>query len=173
VLTLALYGLLAIGLMGGLFLLAVRFLPAGEQIAPALRDEPVWALAPDRSLKAADVAELRLPVALRGYRFAETDELLDRVVEELRKRDERIDQLYRVLITLPPELLVEIPSLTAGDPLAEAEAAQDSAADPPAPESATGDELVAVDEPVADEPVGEPPTDPAPDSSSGPAAHGG
>lgn len=165
-LTLALYGLLAIGLMGGLFLLAVRFLPAGEQIAPALRDEPLWALPPDRSLKAADVAELRLPVALRGYRFAETDELLDRVVEELRKRDERIDQLYRVLITLPPEMLVEIPSLTAGDPLGATD--EPVASDEPVPDEPAPDEPVATDEPL-----GQPPTDPAPDSSSGPAAHGG
>ena len=35
-------------------------------------------------LTAADVAEVRLPVALRGYRFAETDLLLDRLADELR-----------------------------------------------------------------------------------------
>ncbi|MDT4932417.1 MAG: hypothetical protein QOK11_309, partial [Pseudonocardiales bacterium] len=72
-LTFALYGLLAIGLVGGLFMLAVRLLPAGEQIAPPIRDEPLWVLPADRALSASDVAEVRLPVALRGYRFAETD----------------------------------------------------------------------------------------------------
>ena len=36
---------------------------------------------------------MRLPVALRGYRFAETDLLLDRLTEELRLRDEEIARL--------------------------------------------------------------------------------
>ena len=39
------------------------------------------------------MAAVRLPVALRGYRFAETDLLLDRLAEELRARDEEIDRL--------------------------------------------------------------------------------
>jgi hypothetical protein len=93
VLHLVLYGLLAVLVAVGLFLLASRFLPAGEQIAPPLRDEPPWELPPERSLQAADVDAVRLPVALRGYRFAETDILLDRLANELRSRDEEIDRL--------------------------------------------------------------------------------
>ena len=77
VLHLVWYGLLAILLAAGLFALAARFLPAGEQIAPPLRDEPPWELPPDGSLNAEEIDTVRLPVALRGYRFAETD-LLDR-----------------------------------------------------------------------------------------------
>jgi len=46
---------------------------------------------------------VRLPVALRGYRFAETDLLLDRLVEELRARDEEIAGLRGV-----PPVEVEI-----------------------------------------------------------------
>lgn len=92
-LTLALYGLLAVVLIGCLFLVAARLLPAGEQIAPPVRDEAIWELPAERALAAADVAEVRLPVALRGYRFAETDLLLDRLVEELRARDSEIAQL--------------------------------------------------------------------------------
>ncbi len=92
-LTLALYGLLAIVLAAVLFLLAAYVLPAGEQIAPALRDEPIWDLPPGRALRGADVAAARLPVALRGYRFAETDRLLDRLAEELDRRDAEIAQL--------------------------------------------------------------------------------
>ena len=80
---------------GVLFLLATRFLPAGEQIAPAVRDEPPWELPDERRLTAEDVDDLRLPVALRGYRFAETDLLLDRLAEELRSRDEEIARLRR------------------------------------------------------------------------------
>lgn len=112
-LTLALYGLLAIGLMGALFLLAVRFLPAGEQIAAPVRDEPVWTLPAERKLTASDIADLRLPVSLRGYRFAETDELLDRLVEELRSRDAELDRVYGLLIAagIPRE-----PAAAAVDP---------------------------------------------------------
>ena len=105
-LTLALYGLLAIGLMGALFLLAVRVLPAGEQIAPPVRDEPVWTLPADRSITAADIEQLRLPVALRGYRFAETDDLLDRLVVELGRRDAELDRLRSIIILMPPEAVV-------------------------------------------------------------------
>jgi hypothetical protein len=93
VLHLVLYGLLAVVVAVGLFLLATRFLPAGEQIAPPVRDEPPWELPLDRSLQAADVDAVRLPVALRGYRFAETDLLLDRLASELRSRDEEIARL--------------------------------------------------------------------------------
>jgi DivIVA domain-containing protein len=76
-----------------LFLLASYFLPAGEQIAPVIRDEPLWELPAERSLTAEDVATVKLPVALRGYRFAETDLLLDRLAEELRARDEELSRL--------------------------------------------------------------------------------
>jgi hypothetical protein len=93
VLHLVLYGLLAVILAGGLFLVASRFLPAGEQIAPPLRDEPPWDLPADRVLHPDDVDSVRLPVALRGYRFAETDILLDRLAGELRARDDEIARL--------------------------------------------------------------------------------
>jgi DivIVA domain-containing protein len=93
VLHLFLYGLLAIAVAAGLFVLAARFLPAGEQIAPPLRDEPPWELPAERPLTPAEIDDLRLPVALRGYRFAETDQLLDRLAGELRARDEEIARL--------------------------------------------------------------------------------
>jgi hypothetical protein len=48
---------------------------------------------PDRPLLPEDVIATRLPVALRGYRFAETDLLLDRLTLELRERDEEIERL--------------------------------------------------------------------------------
>jgi hypothetical protein len=93
VLTLALYGLLAIVLAVALFLLAAFVLPSGEQIAPPVRDEPEWDLPADRTLDSDAVAAVRLPVALRGYRFAETDRLLDRLALELDKRDAEIARL--------------------------------------------------------------------------------
>jgi len=93
VLHLFLYGLLAILLAGGLFLLASWLLPAGEQIAPPVRDDPPWEMQAERALAADDIDGVRLPVALRGYRFAETDLLLDRLAAELRARDAEIARL--------------------------------------------------------------------------------
>jgi hypothetical protein len=40
-----------------------------------------------------DLASVRIPVALRGYRFEETDELIDRLAAELVVRDEEIARL--------------------------------------------------------------------------------
>jgi DivIVA domain-containing protein len=93
VLTLLGYLLLAVLLVGGLFYLGATLLPAGEQLAPPVRDEPSWAFQHGRAMTAEDVATVRLPVALRGYRFAETDELLDRLAEEIRWRDAELEQL--------------------------------------------------------------------------------
>jgi hypothetical protein len=68
VLTLLGYLLLAVLLVGGLFYLGATLLPAGEQLAPAVRDEPSWAFEHGRAMRAEDVTTVRLPVALRGYR---------------------------------------------------------------------------------------------------------
>lgn len=91
--TLLLYGLLAIVLAAVLFVVAAYVLPAGERIAPPVRDEPIWELPASRSLGPDDIATVRLPVALRGYRFAETDALLDRLGDELKARDAEIARL--------------------------------------------------------------------------------
>jgi hypothetical protein len=93
VLTLLLYALLAIVVVAGLFALAVWVLPRGEQMAPPAPDTRPWDTLPDRKLRPEDVVAARLPVALRGYRFAETDLLLDRLTDELRHRDEEIARL--------------------------------------------------------------------------------
>ncbi|MGN6608080.1 MAG: hypothetical protein ACTHMS_13840 [Jatrophihabitans sp.] len=87
------YGGLAVVVAAGLFALATWLLPAGEQIAPPVRDDPLWTLPDDRRLEGQDVDAVKLPVALRGYRFAETDQLLDRLAAELRERDEIIARL--------------------------------------------------------------------------------
>lgn len=95
-LTLVLYGVLAIVVIVVLFLVVANLLPAGEQIAPPLRDEPLWLLPAQRRLVPEEVEAIRLPVALRGYRFAETDLLLDRLGDELRERDAEIARLRGV-----------------------------------------------------------------------------
>jgi hypothetical protein len=93
VLHVLLYGGIAVVVAAVLFVLATRFLPAGEQIAPPVRDEPLWTLPEDRRLTSHDIDDVKLPVAVRGYRFAETDLLLDRLAFELRQRDDEIARL--------------------------------------------------------------------------------
>jgi hypothetical protein len=92
VFTLLLYALLALVAVACLYGLATLFLSRTEQIAPATADRSPWRLR-DQALEPNDIVDLRLPVALRGYRFAETDLLLDRLTEELRERDEEIARL--------------------------------------------------------------------------------
>ncbi|MFG2717506.1 DivIVA domain-containing protein [Streptomyces sp. NPDC048416] len=46
-----------------------------------------------RPVARADVEALRIPVALRGYRMADVDDVLSRLGAELAERDERIAEL--------------------------------------------------------------------------------
>ena len=95
-LTLLLYALLAIVVIAGLFALAVYILPKGEQISPPNPDLKPWRALPDGPISPEDVIAMRLPVALRGYRFAETDILLDRLTDELRERNAEIARLREI-----------------------------------------------------------------------------
>jgi len=90
------YGAIAVVVVVVLFLLAAKFLPAGEQIAPPLSDHPLWRLPADEQITAEQIQAVRLPVALRGYRFAEVDQLLDVVSAQVRERDEEIARLKGV-----------------------------------------------------------------------------
>jgi hypothetical protein len=152
VLHLLLYGVLAIALAGGLFTLAARFLPAGEQIAPPIRDEPPWELPPHRALSPDEIDTVRLPVALRGYRFTETDLLLDRLASELRARDQEIARLRNQagapIAVAPPEepatdpVEVEVEAVEV-EPLEPVEVADESVADESVADESVADESVA------------------------------
>lgn len=65
----------------------------GDLLADAPRDAADSGLPADRPLVADDVADLRFPMALRGYRMADVDEALDRFAIELATRDDRIATL--------------------------------------------------------------------------------
>jgi DivIVA domain-containing protein len=47
----------------------------------------------ERPVGRADIDGLRLPVAVRGYRMADVDDVLDRLSAELAERDARIAEL--------------------------------------------------------------------------------
>ncbi|GAA2660199.1 hypothetical protein GCM10009864_29080 [Streptomyces lunalinharesii] len=61
---------------------------------PAALHDP---LPQDRPLARADVEAVRLPVAVRGYRMDDVDDVLDRLGAELAERDARIAELEAAL----------------------------------------------------------------------------
>ncbi|MEU6853633.1 DivIVA domain-containing protein [Actinacidiphila alni] len=54
-------------------------------------------LPPDRPLARSDIDAVRLPIAVRGYRMLDVDEVLDRLGAELAERDARIAELEATL----------------------------------------------------------------------------
>ncbi|SDJ01545.1 hypothetical protein SAMN05444157_1292 [Frankineae bacterium MT45] len=136
-LSLLLYGLLAVVAVGVLFLIAVFLLPAGTRIAPAATDQALPQQLPMSLLSGPDIAAVRLPVALRGYRFAETDRLLDRLSGELALRDAELARLRAELGLDPATDAEPEPPTATPDP---------SAAIPERP-AATPDPLVAAPAP--------------------------
>ena len=121
-------------------------IPAGEVDAALAAEAAELArltLPADRKVSATDIADLRLPVSLRGYRFAETDELLDRLVDEVRARDAELDRLYALLISTDIPVPVE-PAAPPADPPADAVPAEEvppaATADIAAPEPASSAE---------------------------------
>ncbi|WAL73712.1 DivIVA domain-containing protein [Kitasatospora sp. YST-16] len=75
---------------------AVVALGGGGTLPEAEHDRLAVRLPQDRALSRTDVDELRLPMALRGYRMDEVDDLLDRLGAELSLRDARIAELEAV-----------------------------------------------------------------------------
>ncbi|NJQ06277.1 DivIVA domain-containing protein [Streptomyces lonarensis] len=67
--------------------------PTSGGLPEAAPDRPDDPLPQDRAVTPADLAALRLPVAPRGYRMGDVDEVLDRLAAELADRDARIEEL--------------------------------------------------------------------------------
>jgi hypothetical protein len=86
------YLLLALVVAAVLFYAVVALLPAGLSVPPQ-RDERPFELPQDRRMRSGDLDRLRIPVSVRGYRFAETDDLIDRLAAEIVVRDEEIARL--------------------------------------------------------------------------------
>ncbi|RKE20985.1 DivIVA domain-containing protein [Streptomyces sp. TLI_171] len=79
--------------VGGAALVA---LGGGGTLPEAEHDRLSARLPQDRPLSRVDVDELRLPMAVRGYRMDEVDDVLDRLGAELAVRDARIAELEAV-----------------------------------------------------------------------------
>ena len=79
-----LFAILIVLAMGGVAVVASG---RGGSMAPAYDDRPDLDLPQDRPLAARDLRTVRFPLALRGYRMSEVDELLARLATELEDRD--------------------------------------------------------------------------------------
>jgi hypothetical protein len=88
------YGLLGIVVAVGVVALLVLVLP-GDHLGAAPRDVVPAGLPARPEIGGNDVARVRLPVTLRGYRMVDTDAVLDRLALELERRDHEIDDLRR------------------------------------------------------------------------------
>ena len=86
------YLLLALVVAAVLFYLVVALLPSGLTVTP-IRDNRPMELPSSRRIRMSDLDRIRIPVSVRGYRFRETDELIDRLAAEIQVRDEEIDRL--------------------------------------------------------------------------------
>ena len=85
-----------------IFLAAVFATREDQALQPAPIDLADVAL-PDRARRPSDVHGLRLSVAVRGYRMAEVDQVVERLADELAERDEIIEVLSAVDLEPEPE----------------------------------------------------------------------
>lgn len=74
-----LLAVLAVLLLGGVAVVAAG---RGGPLAPAGDDDPVPDVPATGPLTAEDLRRVRFPLALRGYRMADVDALLDRLAAE-------------------------------------------------------------------------------------------
>lgn len=84
-----------LGVVLVLFAAAVLSTREGPVLAEAPPDA-AYSTLPPGPLQPQDVSAVRFDMALRGYRMSEVDEVLQRLVGELRSRDERIAALEEV-----------------------------------------------------------------------------
>ena len=79
-----LFAILIVLAMGGVAVVASG---RGGSMAPAHDDRPDLAMPDDRPLAARDLRSVRFPLAVRGYRMSDVDELLARLATELEDRE--------------------------------------------------------------------------------------
>jgi DivIVA domain-containing protein len=74
-----LFAILVVLALGGVAVVAAG---RGAPMEPAYDDAPDSLIPAEGPLTADDLRRVRFPIALRGYRMAEVDALLDRLAEE-------------------------------------------------------------------------------------------
>lgn len=94
--------LAVLGVLAVLFVAALVATRDGELLVDAPRDHADLDLPVQGPVRAADLDQVRFGMALRGYRMAEVDALLDRLAAELRERDDRLAALAEGPMTEGP-----------------------------------------------------------------------
>lgn len=79
-----LFAIMIVLAMGGIAMVASG---RGGSMAPAYDDRPDLALPTDRPIAAPDLRTVRFPLAVRGYRMSDVDDLLARLATEIEDRD--------------------------------------------------------------------------------------
>jgi DivIVA domain-containing protein len=77
------FAVLVVLAMGGVAMVASG---RGGSMAPAYDDRPDLALPDDRPIAAQDLRTVRFPLAFRGYRMSDVDEVLARLASEMDER---------------------------------------------------------------------------------------
>jgi DivIVA domain-containing protein len=88
-----LFWFMLIALVAVVAAVALAVLGDGGALKDSAPDRIEDRLPPDRPLVRSDIDAVRLPVAVRGYRMLDVDEVLDRLGAELAERDARITDL--------------------------------------------------------------------------------
>jgi DivIVA domain-containing protein len=88
-----LFWFMLIALVAVVAAVALAVLGDGGVLRDVVPDRLDDRLPADRPVGRADIDQLRLPVAVRGYRMADVDDALDRLGAELAERDARIAEL--------------------------------------------------------------------------------
>ncbi len=78
-----LFAIMIVLAMGGIAMIASG---RGGSMAPAYDDSPDLVLPTDRPIGAHDLRTVRFPLALRGYRMSDVDDLLARLATEIEDR---------------------------------------------------------------------------------------
>ena len=111
--TALIYLLVVVAVAAAVFGLAAAVFGRGEELAP-LAPGPTPSWLPVGAVAGDHVRDLRLPQAVRGYRMAEVDWVLDRLAEELDGLHTRVAELEARVVAedgarLPPQRLGEAP----------------------------------------------------------------
>lgn len=141
--------LAVLGVLAVVFVAALVATRDGELLVDAPRDRADHDLPLGAPVTPDDLDAVRFGMALRGYRMAEVDALLDRLSGELRERDVRLAELEangaepahgpdRGGAAEPMPSIVVRPAASPPAPLPEPARADEPIAAPPAPDASRG-----------------------------------